>query len=104
MRNEIKLKQRLSSLQTKSGKVGVGITVGNDQPTQTKNGEFVKAGHFRVLWYERKIDKSALANKNERKYKKYLKRKTIKVGSTRDLAEQIIEGITRCAGHIYKNG
>ena len=96
----IKLKQRLSSLDTKAGKVGVGITVGNDRPAQTANGEFVKAGKFRVLWYERKPDKDK-AGQNNKKLTKYLRRKTIKVDSNRDLAEQIIEGISRFAGHIH---
>lgn len=97
----IKLEKRLSQHNTSTGKVGVGLTHGNDLPSQTKDGDHVAAGKFRVLWYERRpiIDKQG---KNTEKYRKYLKRKTIKLDSNRDQAEQIIEGITRFAGHVLK--
>jgi len=97
MRNAIKLKQRLSEFDTPNGKVGTGLTVGSNSEVTASNGDKFQAGKFTVLWYERKLDKSV---KNGKKYKKYLKRKTIKVDSNRDLAEQIIDGVTRFAGHV----
>ena len=99
MRKGLRLKQRLSSLDTSAGKVGTGVTVGSDNTGVTADGDKVKAGRFSVLWFERKTVKTA---NNILKTKKYLRRKTIPLdnNSNRDQAEQIIEGISRFAGQI----
>jgi hypothetical protein len=101
MRKGLRLKQRLSSIDTKTGRIGTGITVGSDSGSVTADGDKIKAGRFRVLWFERKTVKTA---NNILKTKKYLRRKTIPLdnnnNSNRDQAEQIIEGISRLAGQI----
>ena len=91
---KIRVEKRLSQHNTPAGNVGVGLTYGNDLPSKTKDGDHVAAGKFRVIWYERKYSKT------DRKFKKYIKRKTLKLDSNRDQAEQIIEGISRVAGHV----
>lgn len=91
----IKLEKKLSQHKTKEGGlVGTGMTAGSSTPSVTADGDKIIGGKFTVLWYERHY------NKSTRKQDKYLRRRTLKLDGKRDQAEQIIEGISRFAGHI----
>jgi hypothetical protein len=99
MRKGLRLKQRLSSLDTKAGKIGTGVTVGSDNASVTADGDKVKAGKFRVLWFERKTD--VYEKNNAKLRKRFLRKKTLKITDSKgDVAEQFIEGISRLAGQI----
>lgn len=89
----IKLDKKLSQHKTKEGDLmGTGMTAGSLTPSVTGDGDHVIGGKFTVLWYERRF------NKSQKKMIKYLKRKTIKLVSNRDMQEQIISGISLIAG------
>lgn len=105
--NRIHLAHRLSEhiisqTETNCSKVGVGITSGNDTSSLTSNGESIIGGRFTVLWCERRGNERQVKNNN--KFMKYIKRKTVKLVSGRDLADQVFEGITQATGHLRKIG